>query len=366
MSHELRTPLNAILGFGQLLEMGIEDAEQADNVQEILRAGHHLLELINEVLDLARIEAGRLTISQEPVPLMPLIEDSLTLIRPLAEGRGIRIIEAGRDCGEHVLADRTRLKQVLLNLLSNAVKYNRERGSVSIACVHDGDAVQIRITDTGAGLAPDQQARLFTAFERLDADKHAIEGTGIGLALSKRLMELMQGEIGLESSPGQGSTFWIRLPASNGHPEPAHADGGKPAAEAAHPVGARRWGVLCIEDNPANLRLIERILSRREDIRLLSAGTPGLGLELAQAHRPALILLDINLPDMDGYDVMKCLRENPATRDIPVVAISANAMPKDLARGKAAGFADYVTKPIEVDRLMKVVLQTLEDAGIEP
>lgn len=355
MSHELRTPLNAILGFGQLLELDAQDGEQADNVQEILRAGQHLLELINEVLDLARIEAGRLTLSQEPVPLMPLIEDCLLLIRPLAERRGIVIGATGRDCGEYVRADRVRLKQVLLNLLSNGVKYNREGGALAIDCISEGDAIRIRVRDTGPGLDEEQRAKLFVAFERLDADVRAIEGTGIGLALSKRLMELMGGGIGVESEPGQGSIFWIRLPAISGHsevdPVASEMSAPRPLPEAGH----RRWDVLCIEDNPANLRLVERIMARRTDIHLLTASTPGLGLELAMAHRPVMILLDINLPDMDGYDVMKCLRESEATRDIPVVAISANAMPGDLARGKAAGFADYLTKPISVDRLLQVV-----------
>jgi signal transduction histidine kinase/CheY-like chemotaxis protein len=355
MSHELRTPLNAILGFGQLLELDVREAEQADNVGEILRAGRHLLELINEVLDLARIEAGKLSISPEPVPLAPLIEDCQALIRPMAEGRGIRIVEAGGECVVHVRADRVRLKQTLLNLLSNAVKYNREGGLVSIACVVEGDTAQIRISDTGAGLSAEQQGRLFVAFERLDADKSAVEGTGIGLALSKRLVELMEGRIGVESAPGRGSTFWVRLPVLEGHGEGGQTAGWRSAGQAVREAGKGRRDVLCIEDNPANLRLVERILSRRADLRLLTASQPGLGLELARAHRPELILLDINLPDMDGYDVLKCLRESAATRDIPVVAISANAMPKDLARGRAAGFRDYLTKPLDVDRLLAVV-----------
>jgi len=363
MSHELRTPLNAILGFSQLLELEIREEEQADNVQEILHAGRHLLELINEVLDLARIESGKFTVSMEPVPLLPLVEDCLALMRPQAEARGIHIVAAGRDCGQHVLADRVRLKQVLLNLLSNAVKYNREQGTVSLACMPHGDTLEIRVSDTGAGLTPEQQARLFVAFERLDADQSGVEGTGIGLALSKRLVQLMDGEIGVESTPGQGSTFSVRLPIADGHPGAAPEAG---AAESeARAASHKQWDVLCIEDNPANLRLIERILSRRQDIRLLTAVAPGLGLELAAAHRPALILLDINLPDMDGYDVMKCLRESPATRDIPVVAISANAMPKDLARARAAGFADYLTKPLEVDRLLRVVDEVAGMAGKE-
>ena len=358
MSHELRTPLNAILGFSQLLESDPEQplsAIQHDNVQEILRAGEHLLELINEVLDLARIEAGKLSVSTEAVPLMPLIEESLTLIQPLAEQRGIRVVEGGRDCGEHVHADRVRLKQVLVNLLSNAVKYNREQGTLGIVCVSEGDSIQVRISDTGMGLSTEQQARLFAPFERLDADKSAVEGTGIGLALSKRLVEVMHGEIGVESRPGVGSTFWVRLPLVDGHAELAAPAARTDQAETAGIAGGQRHDVLCIEDNPANLRLIERILARREDVRLLTAGTPTLGLELAVAHRPALILLDINLPEMDGYEVMQCLRESAATRDIPVVAISANAMPKDLARGRAAGFKEYLTKPLQVERLLQVL-----------
>jgi len=367
MSHELRTPMNAILGFGQLLELTIHEEEQADNVQEILHAGRHLLELINEVLDLARIEAGKLSISLEPVRLMPLFEDTLPLIRPMAEARGICINEIEQSCAEWVWADRTRLKQVLLNLLSNAVKYNRESGSLSITCIRDDDAIQIRVSDTGPGLNPEQLVRLFSPFERLDADKTDIEGTGIGLALSRRLMELMQGEIGVESKPGLGSTFWVRLPLARvDEDESCDADDLISDADTADSVDNKQWDILCIEDNPANLRLIERILSRRQNIRLLSAAAPGLGLELAQTHRPALILLDINLPDMDGYEVMQCLRENPLTCDIPVVAVSANAMPKDLARGKAAGFVEYLTKPLDIEQLLRTVDRVLEhgESGI--
>jgi two-component system, sensor histidine kinase and response regulator len=223
MSHELRTPLNAILGFGQLLELHIREAEQVDNVREILHAGRHLLEMINEVLDLARIESGRFCVSQEPFALRALIVDCLALIRVQAEARGIRISQTERDCDARVLADSTRLKQVLLNLLSNAVKYNRDQGELSVVCVNLGGSVQIRVSDSGAGLSPEQRSRLFVAFERLDADRSAIEGTGIGLALSKRLVELMRGEIGVESSPGSGSTFWVNLPAADNSPPAASA-----------------------------------------------------------------------------------------------------------------------------------------------
>jgi CheY-like chemotaxis protein len=264
--------------------------------------------------------------------------------------------------GVHVRADRTRLKQVLLNLLSNAVKYNRPQGRVEVACTIEahGDGgsrhVRIDVRDDGPGLTAEQCERLFVAFERLDADERRIEGTGIGLALSKRLIELMSGAIGVDSAPGAGSAFWLRLPLSEAVPEPASAGphAVPPSAQPAPHAGARRE-VLCIEDNPANLRLIESMLASRRDLQLLSAIAPGLGLELARARRPALILLDINLPDMDGWAVLRCLREHPATRDIPVVAVSANAMPADVERGKAAGFDAYLTKPLDVQKLLDVV-----------
>ncbi len=355
MSHELRTPLNAILGFGQLLDRANLPGEQADNVQEVLHAGRHLLDLINEVLDLARIESGKFSVSKEPVALQALLADCLALIRPQAEARGIHIAAPAADCDAQVQADRTRLKQVLLNLLSNAVKYNRPEGHVSVTCKHLGGAIQIRIDDSGPGLSPAQQARLFKPFERLGADSTGIEGTGIGLALSKRLMEAMDGDIGVDSTPGAGSTFWLRLPAAVGAANAVGPVAAVAATSALHAGGQARFDVLCIEDNPANLRLIERILAYRPDIRLLAAGTPSLGLELARAERPALILLDINLPEMDGYAVMACLRENAATRDIPVIAVSANAMPQDLARGQAAGFVDYLTKPLEIGRFLAAV-----------
>jgi signal transduction histidine kinase len=360
MSHELRTPMNAILGFGQLLERSASlPPANRGWVREIVAAGRHLLELINDVLDLARVESGKFTVSPEPVALRPLIEECLTLLRPLAEAGGVRLLEASRHCDVEVRADRTRLKQVLLNLLSNAVKYNRRQGSVNVVCVAGtgatGPMVTVRVSDTGAGLEPEQLARLFVPFERLQADPR-IEGTGIGLVLSKRLIEVMGGAIGAESKPGVGSTFWVALPlATEPALAPALVDGDSvPGALAPLPTD-----VLCIEDNPANLRLIEGIFASHTEIRLLSALAPGLGLELARTHRPALILLDINLPDMDGYAVMQCLREHEATRQIPVVAISANAMPKDVERGKAAGFAAYVTKPIDVAELRRTVIAML-------
>ena len=292
--------------------------------------------------------------------LRPLIEECLTLLRPLADAGGVRLLEASRHCDVQVRADRTRLKQVLLNLLSNAIKYNHRLGSVNVVCVAEAAAatptISVRVSDTGAGLDAQQLARLFVPFERLSNDPH-IEGTGIGLALSKRLVEAMGGAIGVESAPGAGSTFWVRLPLASTASEAAERDEREAGPTAA--VATAPTDVLCIEDNPANLRLIEGIFSAQANIRLLSALAPGLGLELARTHKPALILLDINLPDMDGYAVMQCLREHEATRQIPVLAISANAMPKDIERGKAAGFAAYITKPIDVLELLRTVTQLL-------
>ncbi len=364
MSHELRTPMNAILGFGQLLELEPLKADQADSVQEIMRAGRHLLELINEILDLASIEAGRLAISEAEVPLAALIEECLTLVRPLAVPKDIQLSVAGSCTGETVLADRTRLKQVLLNLLSNAVKYNRWQGAATLSCTRRDERVRISISDTGPGLTPEQQARLFTPFERLDTDQAAIEGTGIGLALSKRLVGLMHGEIGVDSEVGVGSTFWIEVPLATRH---ALLPAATPAAEVYQDASdsPERWTVLCIEDNPANLRLIERLLARRGDILLHRAGNGETGLEMARQTLPALILLDINLPEMDGYEVLRHLQAGEETRHIPVVAISANAMAKDMERAGKVGFADYLTKPLDVNRFMHVLDKLLDQAGVE-
>ena len=366
MSHELRTPLNAILGFGQLLALEAGDATQAARVREIIGAGRHLLSLINDVLDLARIEAGELSISAELVALQPLIGECLALLQPQAAARRIRLQGPPEGLAAQVLADRTRLKQVLLNLLSTAVKYNREAGTASVACVDEGAAWQLRVTDTGPGLDAAQQARLFVPFERLDAERTAVEGTGIGLALTRRLVELMGGCTGVDSTPGEGSSFWVRLPKASAPQaavrppqaavDPAAAGMATDVAGAA-PDATGTVDVLCIEDNPVNMLLVEGIVALRPRLRLLRAATPGRGLALARTQRPRLILLDIHLPEMDGFEVMRRLREDAATRDIPVVAVSASAMPADIARGRAAGVDDYLTKPLEVERLLQLLAE---------
>jgi PAS domain S-box-containing protein len=354
MSHELRTPLNAILGFGQLLEMELEPGGQRAKVAHILGAGGHLLTLINDVLDLARVEAGHLAVSTEVVALQPLVAECLLLLRPQAQARRISLAAPGSDDHAQVRADRTRLKQVLLNLLSNAVKYNREGGKVSVRIEDHGAHWRLCVDDSGPGLDANLQARLFVPFERLDAAHSSVEGTGIGLALSRRLVELMHGSIGLHSEPGHGSSFWVELPkADDSAPAPALPEA--PAPPDTSPVPDLQHELLCIEDNPVNLMLVQHIVALRPQWRLISAASPTQGLELARSRQPRLILLDIHLPEMYGWEVLRVLRADPATRDIPVVAVSAHAMPADLARGRAAGFADYLTKPLALDRVLAVL-----------
>jgi PAS domain S-box-containing protein len=355
MSHELRTPLNAVLGFGELLETDTAHPlteEQNDHVREILHAGNHLLAMVDEVLDLSRIESGRLELSLEPVALAPMIEACVAQLRPLAAQRGIQVT-LEPDLLHTVQADRTRLKEVLLNLLSNAVKYNREGGAIDVRCTPlENKRLRISVHDTGHGIDADALPRLFQPFERLDSAYTGIQGTGIGLALSKILVEGMRGAIGVESVPGAGSTFWFELPLAEEResiPEAAAA------ILAKTPISASRHKILYIEDNPANMRLVQKIVTSREGIEFLEAVDGEAGLLIAIEQQPDLILLDINLPGMDGFEVLRLLRENSVTRAIPVVAISANAMSRDIERGMAAGFSDYLTKPLEVQRLLSVV-----------
>ncbi len=363
MSHELRTPMNAILGFGQLLESDTGEplrGGQRARVQEMLRGGRHLLALINEVLDLARIEAGTMQLQLAPVDLDGLADECQRLVQPMASERGIALRRQTPPAGAgSVLADPTRLRQVLLNLLSNAIKYNREGGSVVLACLHEADGrVRIEVTDSGPGISAAQQQRLFQAFERLDADKSGVEGAGIGLALSKWLVDLMHGEIGVDSRPGAGSTFWVRLAAIG-----AAAAAAAPAPAAATTVASqRRHSVLYIEDNVVNQVLMEGMLAHRPGIDLLLAGLPGEGLALAAQAPPDLVLLDIQLPGMSGFEVLQRLREQPAMRHVPVIAVSANAMPADLEEARRAGFDGYLTKPLDMPHLLAVVDRAL--AGV--
>jgi PAS domain S-box-containing protein len=354
MSHELRTPMNAILGFGQLLETDPRDPlspQQHERVRQLLRGGRHLLSLINEVLDLARIEAGTLQIELQPVHLRSVVDDCLRLVQPVAQERRIRLADMPADDPGAVQADATRLRQVLLNLLSNAIKYNAQGGQVAVSWQRQGEQLRIEVRDDGPGIDAMQQLRLFQAFERLDADRSAIEGAGIGLALSKWLVDLMHGEIGVDSRPGHGSTFWLSLACSDALPALPPASAEAPAQSAP----ARRRSVLYIEDNPVNQILMEGMLAHRPHLRLMLAGLPEIGLTMAMQARPDLVLLDIQLPGIDGFEVLRRLRSQPATRRIPVVAVSANAMKSDIEEAMRAGFDAYLTKPLDLPRLLSQI-----------
>jgi PAS domain S-box-containing protein len=364
MSHELRTPLNAILGFGQLLQMGSPTPRQRQQLEQILKGGRHLLELINEVLDLARIEAGRLHLSLEPVSLRLVCSEVCDLVRPLAERHGIRLeATCARAEERYVRADNQRLRQVLLNLLANGVKYNNAHGCVSLTWEDlPNDRVRLAVSDTGPGIAPEKQQRLFNPFDRLGAEATGVEGTGLGLVLSKRLTEAMGGTLDLVSRVGQGTTVFVDLPRAAPPPAPGRA----PAAPAPATAAPERGTILYIEDNLANLGLMEDILADRPEVRLLSAMQGGAGLELARQHRPDLILLDIHLPDIPGDEVLRRLRSDPHLQAIPVVIISADATPSQIARLRAAGVWEYLTKPIDVPRFLKLLNRFLLERQVRP
>jgi PAS domain S-box-containing protein len=365
MSHELRSPLNAILGFAQLInsDSPAPTASQAASIDQILHAGWYLLELINEILDLAQIESGKLALSREPTLLGEVMLECQAMIEPQAQQRGIKMIFPKSGIPQFVDADRTRLKQVLINLLSNAIKYNQINGSVVVECAKSGpERMRISVRDTGAGLPPEMLSQLFQPFNRLGQERGREEGTGIGLVMSKRLVELMGGLIGVESTVGLGSVFWFEL---NATAEPKLLETLPPAAIAAAKVpqsGPQRT-LLYVEDNPANLKLIEQLIARRPDIRLLSAREGNLGIELARANLPDVILMDINLPGISGIDALHILREDSATAHIPVIALSANAMPRDIEKGLQAGFFRYLTKPIRVNEFMETLGVALEFAA---
>jgi len=365
MSHELRTPMNAILGFGQLLEYDDKlPTEHQDNVQEILKAGHHLLELINEVLDLAKVESGQIDLSLEPVDVCEIAKECLSLVATLADKRDIHLSHTWpRDTA--VRADRTRLKQVLLNLLSNAIKYNRKGGSVKLEVQPEGqDRLRIRITDTGPGIATEHLEELFQPFNRLGAETSEVEGTGIGLTITRRIVEMMGGTMGVESKIGVGSSFWIELPLESITEEIDYNNSATNDSTSLAESGKKvLHTALYIEDNPANLKLVAQIFGQRKHIHLLTAHAPELGIELARTHRPELILLDINMPGMDGYQLMEIFKAEASLKNIPVIAITANAMPRDIERGKAAGFNDYLTKPLDVKKFLNTIDQYLSDKG---
>jgi len=362
MSHELRTPLNAILGFAQLLEIDDPSPAHRESVEQVLRAGRHLLQLIDDVLDVAKIEQGRLALSIEPVHLGDVVRESVDLVLPLARSANIQVRMAEAHFDRHVVADRRRLLQVLMNLLSNAVKYNREGGDVAVLCdPTPGGWARISVADTGPGIPAEMMDRVFRPFERLGAERTPVEGTGIGLSIAKRLVELMGGRIGVDTETGRGSTFWVEL-------EPAEIPQQRqePAAERAPeaPAGTGgEWTVLYVEDNLSNLRLVERILALRPSTRLIAAMQGSLALELARQHRPELILLDVHLPDIEGDEVLRRLRADPETRGIPVIVVSAEATVGKIERFLAAGARDYLTKPLDVKQFLAVVDEILRSSS---
>jgi signal transduction histidine kinase/DNA-binding NarL/FixJ family response regulator len=361
MSHELRTPLNAILGFAQLIESGTPAPTpiQQRSVEQILKGGWYLLELINEILDLALVESGRLALSIEPVSVAEVMQECRTMIEPLTQSHNVHMHIGELGHPGYVFADRTRLKQVMINLLMNALKYNRPGGSLSVEFSSTAvQSLRISVRDTGVGLTPAQLPQLFQPFNRLGKEASAEEGTGIGLVVTKRLVELMGGLIGVESTFGVGSVFWVELPLTTA-PELDSTEVALVPAEAlpANP-DIEPFSVLYVEDNPANLDLVEQIIARRADVKFFSAAEAGIGIAFARSHLPDVILMDINLPGISGMDAMRILRADPRTAHIPVLALSANAVPRDIQNALAAGFLDYITKPI----LVSSFLQALDTA----
>jgi len=346
-----------VLGFAQILEMDDLTDDQRESVEQIIRAGRHLLDLINEVLDISRIESGALSLSVEPVELRELAGEALDLVRGMAAERAIELrvdLHGAEDT--YVMADRQRLKQVLVNMLANAIKYNREHGTVTLSFRGDRGLVRIEVADAGPGIPEDRLDRLFSPFERLGAEQGEIEGTGLGLAVSKRLVEAMGGAIGLASSSPQGSTFFVELPRAEspaGAYEPSETSGPTPPSA----PGSRT--VLYVEDNLSNLTLVERILANRPDVRVLSAMHGRRGVELAREHLPELILLDLDLPDVPGREVLRMLKEDPRTMGIPVVVISADVARRHTEKLLMAGARMYLTKPLDVPAFLAVVDEAL-------
>jgi PAS domain S-box-containing protein len=358
MSHELRTPLNAVLGFAQVLQMGSLDPDETGSVKQILRGGRHLLALIDEVLDISRISTGQLSISQEPVLVASAINDAVELVKPIAAERGIEFRQEALN-GCHVLADRQRLKQVLLNLLSNGVKYNRQGGIVSISLQEvPGGRLRIKVADTGPGISTEAMKRLFMPFDRLGAEASSVEGTGLGLALSKGLVDAMGGSLTAESVVGSGSVFSIELRLAEAPME--RYERGLESNVGSVP-GERIRTILYIEDNASNLELVDRVLATRPALKLMSTMEGRRGIELARDHRPDLILLDLHLPDMPGEEVLRLLRGDPVTQHTPVVVITADATKRRVNELFAAGADDFLTKPLDVKRFIEVVESVLAE-----
>ncbi len=363
MSHELRSPLNAILGFAQLMEGSNPSPSQKESITQILQAGWHLLKLINEVLDLAVVESGKVSLSLEPVSLSEVISECQAMMDPQAQQRGIAMTFPHLEASCFVRADRTRLKQIVINLLSNAIKYNKDHGRVTVDCVvKDSVRMRISVADTGAGLSAEKLGQLFQPFNRLGQEASGVTGTGIGLVVTKRLVELMEGVLGVESKDGEGSVFWIELLLANAPTAATATTEPSGVSHEASPVGQRLRTLLYVEDNPANMSLVQKLMAQRADINLLCAVNGILGVEMARSSQPDVILMDINLPGISGLEAMQILSNDLATAHIPIIALSANAMQRDIEKGLAAGFFRYLTKPIRVTELMDTVNLAVEFA----
>ncbi len=371
MSHELRSPLNAILGFAQLMENDTPppSPSQTTSINQILESGWYLLSLINEILDLATVESGKIALSMEPVSVADVFREIQTMMEPQVRKRDIKISFPHIDTSSYVFADRTRLKQVMINLISNAIKYNRAGGSIIVECTEVAPSnIQIRVKDTGVGISSEKVAELFQSFNRLGQENSSVEGTGIGLVMSKRLVELMSGVIGVESELGVGSEFWIELRAAAA-PTLTREQTFPAEASFSSEVGLDVHTILYVEDNPANLKLVEQLISRHPDLRLLTAVDAMSGIELANTMQPDVILMDINLPGISGVEAMKILHDQPETAHIPIIAVSANAMSSDIKKGLDAGFFRYLTKPLNIKTFANTIRMALKhpnNAGSHP
>lgn len=361
MTHELRTPLNSILGFTQILEMDDLHGSQKDSVNEIIRAGNQLIGLVNEVLDLAEMESSGFSLSLESVNLSLVIEECLSLLRLMLEEKAITVITDLADFRHsHIKADNVRIKQILLNLLSNAIKYNKQGGQITISVEALDDNVRFVVEDTGCGISESNQQKVFYPFERLGHENSTISGTGVGLVIAKKIVEAMSGYIGFTSSEGVGSRFWFGLPGVMETLVCETPEVDSNTSDINLELEKTNLNILYVEDNPANLKLIEMAFSNVEGVTILSASTPKLGLDLIKHHDLDLIILDINLPQMSGYDILEIIKSMPKATNIPVIALSANVKPKDVEKGLAVGFVDYFTKPVDLYKLKDYVNGLLE------
>lgn len=360
MSHEMRTPMNAILGFAQLLQDDANlSAEQHENIDDIIHAGQHLLDLINEVLDLAKIESGSINLHPKNLLFADIIAMCRKLVEPLAKKHQITLhIDESCHDDQYVYCDYLRVKQILLNLLSNAIKYNTAQGSVWMNCERGAEYLTIRVRDTGTGIEQSSLEKLFEAFNRLGAENSDIEGTGIGLLITRQLIEMMGGKLGIESKAGEGSTFWFTLPLGDSAQNTTatrQAGSLHPLMKLQTPSFGAGFSLLYIEDNQVNINLIQKLIKRHTDMEMHSALRPGEGLQLATDLQPDIILLDINLPGMSGYDVLQQLRSREPTREIPVIALTANARGDEIQKGHRAGFDGYLTKPIDIKQFIQLL-----------